>query len=136
MPTLDRITAATGLAPGPGYAHAVVTTGRIAFVAGQVAVDADGTLVGAGDLGAQTRQALTNLERVLTALGAGWPDVARLGWYVLDAGQVQFVRDARDALLRPALGDSPNPASTLVQVAALFRPEFLVEVDAIVALPG
>jgi len=59
-----------------------------------------------------------------------------LGWYVLDAGQVQFVRDARDALLRPALGDSPNPASTLVQVAALFRPEFLVEVDAIVALPG
>ena len=39
-------------------------------------------------------------------------------------------------MLRPALGDLPNPASTLVQVAALFRPDLLVEVDAVVALPG
>lgn len=61
--------------------------------------------------------------------------MARLNWYLLDATQVQVVRDARDALLRPALGEQPNPASTLVQVAALFRPEFLVEVDAVVALP-
>jgi len=135
VPTLDRVTSVDGLAPGAGYAHAVVTTGRLAFVAGQVAMDAGGAPVGAGDVGAQARQALANLERVLTALGAGWPDVARLGWYVLDAGQVQAVRDARDAVLRPALGDRPNPASTLVQVSALFRPEYLVEVDAVVALP-
>lgn len=136
MPTYDRITEAEGLAPGPGYAHAVVTMGRTAFVAGQIAVDADGALVGADDLAAQTRQALANLERVLVAMGAGWRDVAKLGWYVLDVSQVQAVRDARDAVLRPALGDLPNPASTLVQVAALFRPELLVEVDAVVALPS
>lgn len=135
MSTRDRVVDVDGVAPGTGYAHAVVTTGRLAFVAGQIAVDGDGALVGAGDLAAQTRQALANLERVLGALGAGWPDVARLTWYVLDVAQLQVLRDERDARLRPALGDQPNPASTLVQVAGLFRPEFLVEVDAVVALP-
>jgi enamine deaminase RidA (YjgF/YER057c/UK114 family) len=111
-------------------------TGRFAFVSGQVALDEDGQLVGAGDLGAQTRQALVNLHRILHQLGADWPDVARFGWYVLDASQVQVIRDIRDELIRPSLVGQPNPASTLVQVAALFRPGFLVEVDAVVALPG
>jgi enamine deaminase RidA (YjgF/YER057c/UK114 family) len=135
VPIHDRITSADGLAPGTGYSHAVVTSGKLAFVAGQVAVDATGALVGAGDLKAQATQALANLQRVLAALDANWGDVVRFGWYVLDATQVQVIRDARDTLLRPALGDQPNPASTLVQVASLFRPEFLVEVDAVVALP-
>lgn len=136
MPILDRITSADNLAPGTGYSHAVIASGKLAFIAGQVAVDATGKLVGAGDLGAQATQALANMERVLAALSADWRDVVRFGWYVLDATQVQAIRDARDAVLRPALGDQPNPASTLIQVAALFRPEFLVEVDAVVALPG
>jgi enamine deaminase RidA (YjgF/YER057c/UK114 family) len=136
VPIHDRITSADGLAPGIGYSHAVVTSGKLAFVAGQVAVDATGALVGANDLKAQATQALGNLQRILAALGADWGDVVRFGWYVLDATQVQVIRDARDAVLRPVLGDQPNPASTLIQVASLFRPEFLVEVDAVVALPA
>jgi len=135
MPILDRLTEAPDLAPGPGYSHAVTVTGRLAFVAGEVAFDAEGQLVGPGDLAAQTEQALANLHRVIRALGADWPDVVRFGWYVVDASQVLTIREVRDRLIRPALGDRPNPASTLVQVAALFRPEFLVEVDAVVALP-
>jgi enamine deaminase RidA (YjgF/YER057c/UK114 family) len=135
VPIHDRITSADGLAPGAGYSHAVVTSGKLAFVAGQVAVDTTGALVGANDLKAQATQALGNLQRVLSALDATWGDVVRFGWYVLDATQVQVIREARDAVLRPALGDQPNPASTLIQVASLFRPEFLVEVDAVVALP-
>jgi enamine deaminase RidA (YjgF/YER057c/UK114 family) len=135
MAVLDRITEAPGLAPGPGYSHAVTVTGRLAFVSGQVAVDADGQLVGPDDLAAQTRQALGNLHRVLEALGAGWPDVVRFGWYVLDTSQLQVIRDIRDEFIRPSLGDRPNPASTLVQVAALVRPGFLIEVEAVVALP-
>ncbi len=135
MPILDRVVEAPGLAPGPGYAHAVTVTGRLAFVAGQVAAGTDGALVGPGDLAKQTEQALGNLGRVLGTLGADWPDVVKLGWYVLDARELQTIRDVRDAVLRPSLGDRPNPASTLVQVAALFRPGFLVEVDAVVALP-
>ena len=135
MPIIDRATAVSGVAPAPGFAHAVTVTGRLAFVSGQVALDEDGQLVGAGDLQAQTRQALTNLHRILRELGAGWPDVVRFGRYVLDAGAVQVIRDVRDELIRPSLVDLPNPASTLVQVSGLFRPGFLVEVDAVVALP-
>ena len=135
MPIHDRITSADGLAPGTGYSHAVVASGKLAFIAGQVAMDATGTLVGANDLRTQATQALSNIERILAALGADWGHVVRLGWYVLDAAQIQVIRDAREAVLRPVLGDQPNPASTLVQVSSLFRPEFLVEVDAVVALP-
>jgi enamine deaminase RidA (YjgF/YER057c/UK114 family) len=135
MPIVDRLNSVPDVAPPPGFAHAITVTGRLAFVSGQVALGPDGQLVGSGDLAAQTAQALRNLHKILGALGADWPDVVRFGWYVLDAGSVQVIRDVRDELIRPSLGDRPNPASTLVQVAALFRPGFLVEVEAVVALP-
>jgi len=114
----------------------VSVAGSLAFISGQVALNGDGALVGPGDIAAQTRQALANVHAIVRALGADWPDVARFGWYVLDASAVQVIRDVRDEIIRPALGDRPNPASSLVQVAALVRPEFLIEVDAVVALPG
>jgi enamine deaminase RidA (YjgF/YER057c/UK114 family) len=136
VPISDRLTSVPDLAPGPGFAHAVTVSGTVAFVSGQVALDADGRLVGADDLAAQTAQALRNLHGILAALGADWPDVVRFGWYVLDAGSVQIIRDVRDEFIRGPLGDRPNPASSLVQVAALVRPEFLVEVDAVVAVPA
>lgn len=136
MPVHDRLVEVPGVAPGTGYSHAVTTSGRLAFVSGQVAMDEHGDLVGPGDLAVQARQTLANLHRVITALGADWPDVARLTWYVLDAREVQVIRDVRDRVMRPTLGDRPNPASTLVQVTALFRPGFLVEVEAVVALPS
>lgn len=135
MPILDRLDAVPDVAPGRGYAHAVTTSGRLAFVSGQVAMDAAGNLVGAGDIAAQARQALQNLHNVLLALGADWTDVVRFTWYVTDTTDLQKIRDVRDEFLRPALGDRPNPASTLMQVAGLFRPEFMIEVDAVVALP-
>jgi enamine deaminase RidA (YjgF/YER057c/UK114 family) len=62
---------------------------QLAFVSGQVAIGPDGEVVGPGDLEAQTRQAMRNLERILTALGAGWSDVVRLTWYLVDVSQVQ-----------------------------------------------
>src|SRR5215475_14571913 len=136
MPVTGRLTTAPGVAAGPGFAHAVSVAGGLAFVSGQVALGAEGALVGAGDLAALASQALTNLHAIIRALGADWPDVARFGWYLLDATAVQLVCDVRDEMIRPALGDRANPASSLVQVAALVRPEFLIEVDAVVALPG
>jgi enamine deaminase RidA (YjgF/YER057c/UK114 family) len=136
VPLIDRVTEVPGVSPGPGFAHAVTVTGQLAFVSGQVALDAAGQVVAPGDLRAQTRQALSNLGAILRALGADWADVVRFGWYVLDASEVQVIRDVRDEMIRPSLGSRPNPASTLVQVAALFRPEFVVEVDAVVAVPG
>ena len=132
MPIIRRLTDV----PHPArYSHAVVATGQLAFVAGQVALDAEGQLVGAGDLAAQTEQALRNLETVLRELGAGWADVVRLNWYLVDVTGIQVVRDAIETIVRPTLGELSNPASTLIQAAALFRPDALVEVDAVVALP-
>lgn len=136
MPVEDRLTELSQLPNTPGYAHAVSVSGKLAFVSGQVAIDAQGRVVGVDDLAAQTRQALSNLHHVIRELGADWSDVVKFTWFVLDASEVQTIRDVRDEILRPALGDVHNPASSLVQVAALFGPEFLVEVEAVVAIPG
>ncbi|PXX62206.1 enamine deaminase RidA (YjgF/YER057c/UK114 family) [Nocardia tenerifensis] len=130
----DRLSDVPGVAPGFGYAHAVTVSNGLAFVSGQIAVDAEGNLVGGDDMAAQTRQALTNLENVLHALGTDWTGLVKLTWFVTDTARLQDIRDVRDEFLRPALGDRPNPASTLVRVAGLFRPEFLVEVEAVVAV--
>ncbi|WP_405162201.1 RidA family protein [Nocardia sp. NBC_01499] len=125
-----------GVAPGFGYSHAVTTSNGLAFVSGQIAMDAAGNLVGPNDLAAQTRQAMTNLQNVLFALGTDWTGLVKLTWFVTDTSQLQDLRDVRDEFLRPALGDRPNPASSLVRVAGLFRPELLVEVEAVVAVDG
>ncbi|GGM68483.1 enamine deaminase RidA [Lentzea pudingi] len=135
MPVPERLTELPDLPTTPGYAHAVTVTGTLAFVSGQVAVDARGCVVGVDDLAAQTRQALGNLHHIIRGLGANWSDVVKFTWFVIDASDVQTIRDVRDEILRPVLGDVPNPASTLVQVAALFGPDFLVEVEAVVAVP-
>jgi enamine deaminase RidA (YjgF/YER057c/UK114 family) len=132
MPIIQRIADV----PHPArYSHAVVATGKLAFVAGQVALDAEGELVGEGDVAVQAAQALRNLQTVLGELGADWTHVAKLNWYLADVTQIQAIRDALEEFLRPVLGERTNPASTLVQAAALFRPDVLVEVDAVVALP-
>lgn len=136
MPAEERLNRVAALPNTPGYAHAVTVSGRLAFISGQVAVDREGRVVGVDDLAAQTRQALSNLHHVMRELGADWSDVVKFTWFVLDASEVQTIRDVRDEILRPALGEVHNPASTLVQVAALFGPEFLVEVEAVVAIPG
>jgi enamine deaminase RidA (YjgF/YER057c/UK114 family) len=131
VPIESRLTAVPANAVPNGYAHAITATGRTAYVSGQVALDASGTLVGEGDLRAQTGQCLRNLENIIVELGATWHDVVRFGWYLLADGDVQVVRDVRDEFL----GDAPKPASSLIRVAGLFRPDLLVEVDAVVALP-
>jgi enamine deaminase RidA (YjgF/YER057c/UK114 family) len=135
MPITQRLTEVSGVLANAGYAHAVTVSGRLAFVSGQVALDESGNIVGEGDVAAQTRQCLRNLEAILSGLGATWADVARFNWYLVNIESLQAVRDVRDEFLRPVLGDAHNPASSLIQVAGLFRTECLIEVDVVVALP-
>lgn len=135
MPIHDRLSDVPGVHRGNGYSHAVIASGRTAYIAGQVALDSNGDLVGKDDLRAQTEQSLRNMEKVLDALGATWADVIRYTWYVLDATQAQVIRDVRDSFIRPVLGSQANPASTLMQVGSLYSPDILVEVEAVVALP-
>lgn len=129
MPIEDRVTEVPGLASSTRYSHAVVASGRLAFISGQVSIDQDNHVVGVDDLKAQTRQVLNNLHAIIKHLGADWQDVVRLNWYMLDVSEVQTIRDVRAEMMKPH-----NPASSLIQVAGLVQPEFLVEVDAVVAL--
>ncbi|MFG3134856.1 RidA family protein [Streptomyces sp. NPDC048211] len=120
-----------GVAPARGYSHVVMGEGRLVVISGQVALDEKGSVVGEGDPAAQARQVFENLRRCLAAGEATFADVAKLTFYVTDIGFLPAVRDARDAHIdvkRP-------PASTAVQVAALIRPELLIEVEALAIIP-
>ena len=114
-------------APVGPYSNVVTTgPGRLVFVAGQIAFDANGELVGAGDIAAQTRQVMENIRLALEAAGATFADVVRVVNYITDVdlfGEMAAVR--REYLVEP------YPASTLVEVSALLFPEVLIEIEAI-----
>ena len=112
-----------------GFSHAVRQKGGDTLhLAGQVAWDKEGKLVGAGDLAAQTRQALANLREVLAAAGATPADIVRLRTYVVDHSPDK---------LGPVLGEigafyagALPAANTFIGVKALALPDFLVEIEA------
>lgn len=111
------------------YTQVVAATGsRLVFVAGQAADDAQGNLVGAGDLAAQARQAFANVGRALAAAGARPEHVTRITIYVVHhrPEYLPVISDGRIA----AFGDH-KPADTLVGVETLAEPGYLIEVDAI-----
>jgi enamine deaminase RidA (YjgF/YER057c/UK114 family) len=115
-----------------GYTHVVeVTEGRPVYISGQVAFDRAGGLVGPGDLRAQAEQVFENLRAALESVGAGFEQVVKLNIYLLDAGQLQVVRDVRDRYVNV----SQPPASTAVEVRRLFREDILVEIEAVAILP-
>jgi enamine deaminase RidA (YjgF/YER057c/UK114 family) len=126
MTALQHFRAPEGLAPGPGYSHAVTGRGRWIATAGQVALDDAGQLVGPDDPQAQTRQVFANLSRALNAAGAGFPDVIKLNYYVTDITMLPAVRAIRDEYVDTAR----PPASTAVQVAALAMPGLMIEIEA------
>ena len=125
---------APGLAPGPGYSHviSVDVPGRLVVVSGQVALDSAGNLVGPGDLEAQTRQVFGNLEAALTAAGATWEHVIRLGYFLRDAGGVGVVRSVRAEFVPEGV----EPAASLVEVSRLVRDDLLIEVEALAVVPA
>ncbi|MFD4527935.1 RidA family protein [Streptomyces sp. NPDC058470] len=131
MSELTRIPAPDGVAPAAAYTHVVMGTGRFVAVSGQLALDEDGKLVGEGDPDAQARQVFENLRRCLAAAGAGFDDVVKLTFFVTDMAHMSAIRAARDAHI-PA---DRLPAASAVQVAALVRPEFLMEIEAYAVLP-
>jgi enamine deaminase RidA (YjgF/YER057c/UK114 family) len=126
MSALQHFRAPEGLAPGPGYSHAVTGRGRWVATAGQVALDETGKLVGPDDPQAQTRQVFVNLGRALAAAGASFADVIKLNYYVTDIAMLPAVRAIRDEYVDTAR----PPASTAVQVVALAMPGLMIEIEA------
>lgn len=123
-----------GLFKNPAFSQAVITQGkgRTIYVGGQNAVDAQGTIVGKGDLGAQTKQVMENLQTALAACGARFENLIKLTIYIL---QGQDLRKGFEVSQQFLGGLKNPPAITGLFVAALANPDYLVEIDAIAFLP-
>ena len=117
--------------PAAGYSHvAEVTGGKMVFIAGQVALDKSGNLVGKDDFRAQAQQIFENLKAAVEAAGGDFHSVIKLNYYCaesVDASQLPVVREIRDKYVNTA---NP-PTSTFVFVKRLVRPEWLLEVEAV-----
>lgn len=109
------------------FSRGVLTDpGRLLFVSGHTGVDESGQLVGKGDVGAQTRQTLENIKRVVEATGGNLRDIVSVTIYLVDAKDYQAMNEVR----REFFKDQP-PASATVVVKDLVRPGALVEISAI-----
>ncbi|MGK5447544.1 RidA family protein [Streptomyces radiopugnans] len=118
------------------YRQVSVASGsRLVFVAGQVAWDAEGNTVGAGDLAAQVEQCYLNVGTALAGVGGSFDDVAKLNVHVVDWTPDKMPL-LLDGISRAAakLGTTPVPPATLLGVAALDVPEHMVEVEATAVL--
>ena len=118
-----------GMTQPTGYHH-LVKAGNLLFIAGQVALDGEGNVVGEEDMVAQVRQVLENMKTVLASAGADFSNVVKINIFTTDIDRFRNARDVR----REYFHGNP-PASTLVQIERLARPVFLVEIEAIAIAP-
>lgn len=130
MATIERY-CASGVYDPPTYSQAVKVTGAqtILFLAGQVAYDKDGGPLHRGDFKAQARECFRAIQAHVQAQGGSLQNVVKLNTYVTD------VRYRADLMpVREEFFGKKSPASTLVQVAALAHPDWLIEVEAIAVI--
>jgi enamine deaminase RidA (YjgF/YER057c/UK114 family) len=114
-----------------GFVHVGIATGsRLVFLAGQVAQNSEGELVGPGDLAAQMEQVLMNVAAGLDAAGATFDDVAKTTLYVVDWDESKM-EQLMAGFMRAAerLGGASVAPSTLVPVPRLFEQGYLIEVE-------
>jgi enamine deaminase RidA (YjgF/YER057c/UK114 family) len=127
---IERINA-PALSQPPGYSHVVLASGsRLVTTAGAVPLDAEGNLVGAGDLHAQARQTLQNLALALEAVGARERDVIKTTVYVV-AGERVDLGSVWNAVQESGIAGT---ASTLLGVSMLAIEGQLVEIEAMAVL--
>jgi reactive intermediate/imine deaminase len=107
-----------------------VSAGPLLFVAGQIATDVEGRIVGVGDLRAQARQVLENIRAIVRAHGADMQDVVNVTVYVTDMRAFHDIAD-----IRLEYFPHDGPASAIVEVARLALPEILIEISAVAAVP-
>jgi len=122
--------------PLGAYSQAMyVKAGKLVFVAGQVALDANGNLVGRDNVMAQTQQVFENIGHVLTSAGASFGNVVQFTTYLVGREAIPPFIQARTQIFPGLFPDSVYPPNTLLLVDGLVREEFLVEIQAIAALP-
>jgi 2-iminobutanoate/2-iminopropanoate deaminase len=112
----------------PAYSHVVTVTGtgKTIYVAGQLARDADGNIVGPGDMRAQLEQTFKNLDACLKAAGASWADVVKTNTFVTDYAAFSQCADVRMRYFGVA-----TPTSTTIQISGLAQQGAMVEIEMI-----
>jgi reactive intermediate/imine deaminase len=114
-----------------GYTHVVqVHGGRTVYIAGQVAFDRSGNVVGKGDFAVQTTQVFENLKSALAAGGATFDNLVKVTTFVTDLSQMQTLRS-----IRAKYYGKSAPASTLVQITKLANDDLMIEIEAIAVVP-
>ena len=108
----------------------VEARGRLAFISGMTSKGADGSVVGVGDIEAQTRQMCENVKAAVEAAGGTMADICRVDVYVKSMADFDVIHRVR----REYFPDPP-PASTMVQVSGFTHPDYLIEMNAIAVLP-
>jgi 2-iminobutanoate/2-iminopropanoate deaminase len=112
----------------PAYSHVVTVNGpgKTIYVAGQLARDGDGNIVGPGDMRAQMEQTFKNLDACLKAAGASWADVVKTNTFVTNYAEFAKCSDVRMRYFGVA-----SPTSTTIQISGLAQPEAMVEIELI-----
>ncbi|HLW60753.1 MAG TPA: RidA family protein [bacterium] len=121
--------AVRGVHKTTGYSHAV-RAGDLVFVAGQVAQDQEGRLVGRGDIEAQAVQVFENLKAVLASAGAALDDVVKLTTYTTSVAHRQKIAEVRARYFTTYF-----PPNTFIVVASLATPDYLLEIEAVASRP-
>ncbi|HEY1258954.1 MAG TPA: RidA family protein [Stellaceae bacterium] len=106
-------------------------TGKMIFVAGQLARDAEGKLVGKGDMRAQIEQIGENIKICLEAAGASLADIVKTNTFVTDYPEFSKHGDMRMRYFGPA-----TPTSTTVEISRLADPDAMIEIEAIAVIDG
>jgi enamine deaminase RidA (YjgF/YER057c/UK114 family) len=122
------------LSKNPAFTNVIVVTGNVktVYIGGQDAVDASGVIVGEGDIKRQIEQVLNNLQAALKAGGAEPEHIVKWNIYIVQGQSLQAGFEA----FQRVWGRRPNPpAITVMFVAGLANPKFLVEMDAIAVVP-
>jgi 2-iminobutanoate/2-iminopropanoate deaminase len=117
-----------------GYSQAAeidMGSSKMIIMAGQVAFNKDGQLIGAGDIAKQTEQVFTNIKNIVEDAGGTMNDIVKLNYYLKDVAQINQVRAIRDKYINT----KTPPASTLVEVSKLFRDDILIEIEATAVIP-
>jgi enamine deaminase RidA (YjgF/YER057c/UK114 family) len=116
-----------------GFSYAARTRGVMIYLAGQTAMDARGAIVGAGDIVAQFRQAVANMQIVLRASGATFQDVVKLNFFVTDIAAYQANAKAIGAIYREFF-EKHFPAMTLVEVKRLYDEQAMIEIEGVAVI--
>ena len=111
-----------------GYSH-VAKVGKTLYIAGQVARDVQGKLIGKGDFEAQARQVYTNLENILHETGGGLKNIVKMTTILTHYGNVESYRKIRSGFFGDLM-----PPNTLLIIESLASPDFMIEVEAIAVL--